>query len=341
MKQNASRRRVAGAPGAAGARCVLIVLTLLSWMPAAQAQERVLLIATAASDEAAARRTQELLDAPSSLLLAPAQPLSDERLRTMLAQIGASYALVFDAQQASVRVFGMNGARHTRTFAADKPATPYEAAFVATELLALARVKAQPRPPPALAPRRVQLAGRAALELAGFYQGLNMVRPSLAFDLRPRIGATAHRLALGGVLGLPGRHEQQRGAVEFELVRWDTQLRLGFAADFGHTRLLAVAQARLARTGVAWSGEPGAKQHGTSLGFGPALEAELAVSAWFGLFTSLGCDVMTRRNLYRIGDLEAFREDQIAWSALFGLVITSPARVLAEQAVSRAEPRAY
>jgi hypothetical protein len=337
MKKSAARRPWGIGPVLLRFLCALVALVVPLFAPVACAQEKVLIVAVAANDEAAAHRVQELLDEPAILLLslpAVAEP------RGLLAAYGAAYVLLLDSAAARVQVVAAHGAQHTRSFPAGAQVTPYETAFVATELLGIARQEA-PRPAP-VAARRLQVAGRAALELAGFYHGLTMARPSLALDLRALLGArSAQRLVLGAVLGFPGRHEREREGVELTLVRWDAQLRAGFAAELAHARILALVDARLARAGVEWSGGSQGQQHGTSLGLGAAFEVELVVNPWFGFFSSLGFDVMARYNLYRVGDLVAFHEQRVAWNTLVGAVFTSPARTPPAPRTPRAPAPAY
>lgn len=308
------------------APCAFLAWFLASlWVvPSARAQDQptLLIVEVSAADEAAALRLAELSPQPS--LRTRNQSARDvASAQALLSSTPAQRAAVLDTAQRRVQVLERDGRVHTRLIESEP--TPYQVAFVASELLALPAIPPAPAPaPPTPTPAHTGALARfdatLAADLARVYTTAWTLRPKLALGFW--FGGAAPRSVrplFGLELAAPGIVRRSVPDGSIQIVRWDTALRAGIAVPRGRINGLVFGRALAAVQHADFDGALGTDQRFTSLGLGAGAALELRLTTWLGL--SLGADlgVLVRRSLFTLYDQRVLREPLLLFSASLGL----------------------
>ncbi len=285
----------------------ILLVVWLGYRGSARAED-LLVLERSPTDHAASERLRELHDEPALVredteASAPAHAIELGRA------LGARRVVVFDG--ASVSLFETASGEQVTRSTPDN--TPYTAAFVAAELLAL-----RPAPaPPALPPPRLRFAMRFGAQA--------WLDPPFPVAPRADLGvALQHARWRAELFALVPGHSEHAGV---RRNRGDLGLRAS-AFVLTHERFRLAIDAQI---GAAWTrarlDEPGLLTRTRSaLSLGVGLEPSLTLTPWLSLYGLATLHGSTPRAEYRVAGEPAARDSPLGVSFGVGLWLSPPFR---------------
>ena len=316
--------------------CVWLLAALCPRVVAADSPLPLLVVEVSEADDLAARRLLSLTEQPTQLVRM-AEASEPARALALARAAGARQVVIFDqAQQHVVVLRTEDGAQWLRTTDASE-ATPFVAAFVAVELLALsAGAAAATRPAAAARPAAAPpVAPRWGTAWLGLRLGLDaLVSAPYATSARPSVGALAafaRRDAAWALLlelqAAPhGRHQQRLGDGRLQLTRSDLTARAGALWQRRRWGISSFAQAGVLLIEASYRGSTAKTETRKAFVAGLGLEPNLQLTPWLRLYVSAIAQIVGPRGEYRASAQSALREPRFGLQVGAGLWLTLPTR---------------
>ena len=335
MKQSTSGERLRrGSPKPRRVAVWMWAASLVCSMSSRLAAQELWVIENSEQDHAAADKLAELIKQPFVRFELSLTPNVDVDCRGE-----AQLELWLDSAHDSVRLMRCRDrtvlARALEPGAARE--TPYLAAFVAAELLALnaelaaAQEQATARPAPSAAPTPAPVRARSRwrLSLGG---ELFAIGEPFRGTLRPNFGIgllvepEPHRPGALVELQLSalGNAELSRGSERLGLTRNDGRLRAGIRYALGGLALAGLVFARASLTEAEYRGAAQNSNTAVRWGLGAACEIEVAIAPWLSLVADIALDFATSRSDYRVGGISWARDPARTLNLGLALVAHAP-----------------
>lgn len=277
----------------------------------------ILVSALTEEDRASAGRLSELVDEPLALVEDP-RGREPAHACELARASGRSVFAILDGAARRVHVVRARDCMVLTRAIEGSELTPYTAAFVAAELLSLARQLERPPAPPMrtapVAPLDVGFGAGVDIALLGPYRPRALLLGGLTRrGLRSRLGVDVAALA-----AIEGAADEQSALGRVRARKSDLALRAGPALAVRRALLFAFAQAGVALTAVNLWGEGDRR---ASLVLGGGLGGRLRLIGPLALFFHGSCAGSAPRRDYRVQGSSVLREPLVTVNLELGLSV--------------------